>query len=47
MKTRRRFAAEQKVAEDLDEVFINGDSYIAGARSPDGLFKARLFGQES
>lgn len=40
------FVAEQKMAEGADEVFVNGDSYIPGARSLDGVFKARLFGQE-
>jgi len=40
------FVAEHKLAEGADEVFVNGDSYIPGARSLDGLFKARLFGQE-
>jgi len=39
------FAAEQKLTEGADEVFVNGDSVIPGARSLDGLFKARLFGQ--
>lgn len=39
------FVAEHKLVEGADEVFINGDSYILGTRSLDGLFKARLFGQ--
>ncbi|MER3474414.1 MAG: hypothetical protein C4335_10375 [Armatimonadota bacterium] len=39
------FVAEQKLIEGADEVFTNGDSVIPGARSLDGLFKARLFGQ--
>ncbi|GLW60405.1 hypothetical protein Hthe01_07540 [Hydrogenophilus thermoluteolus] len=41
-----RFVAEQGLTKGADEVFVNGDSYIEGARSLDGLFKARLFGQE-
>ena len=41
-----RFVAEQGLTEGADEVFVNGDSYIPGARSLDGVFKARLFGQE-
>ncbi|RMD66429.1 site-specific DNA-methyltransferase [Candidatus Parcubacteria bacterium] len=41
-----QFVAEQGLTEGADEVFVNGDSYIPGARSLDGLFKARLFGQE-
>ena len=40
------FVAEQKLTEDTDEVFVNGDSVIPSARSLDGVFKARLFGQE-
>ncbi|MCD6155008.1 MAG: site-specific DNA-methyltransferase [Candidatus Verstraetearchaeota archaeon] len=39
------FVAEQRMTEGADEVFVNGDSYIPGAQSLDGLFKARLFGQ--
>ncbi|NIA12263.1 MAG: site-specific DNA-methyltransferase [Nitrospiraceae bacterium] len=42
-----RFTAERRLTEGADEVFTNGDSYIPGARSLDGLFKARLFGQEA
>jgi len=37
------FVAEQKMTEGADEVFVNGDSYIPGAQSLDGLFKARMF----
>ncbi|RMD58314.1 site-specific DNA-methyltransferase, partial [Candidatus Parcubacteria bacterium] len=40
------FVAEQELAAGADEVFVNGDSCIPGARSLDGIFKARLFGQE-
>ena len=32
--------------EGVEEVFANGDSLILGVRSLDGVFKARLFGQE-
>ncbi|MDP2856367.1 MAG: DNA methyltransferase [Bacillota bacterium] len=39
----RTFVAEQKLAEGTDEVFINGDSLIPGARSLDGVFKSRMF----
>ena len=41
-----QFVAKHSLTEGADEVFVNGDSYIEGARSLDGLFKARLFGQE-
>jgi len=40
------FVAEHQLAKGMDEVFVNGDSFIPGARSLDGVFKARLFGQE-
>lgn len=38
--------AKQGLCEGSDEVFVNGDSYILGARSLNDLFKARLFGKE-
>jgi len=34
---------EQKLAEGADEIYTNGDSYIPGARSLDGLFKKCMF----
>jgi len=37
------FVAEHKLTEGADEIYTNGDSYIPGARSLDGLFKARIF----
>jgi adenine-specific DNA-methyltransferase len=39
----KTFVVEQKLAESADEVFVNGDSLIPGARSLDGLFKGRMF----
>jgi len=39
----KAFAAEQKLAEGADEVFVNGDSVIPGARSLDPVFKGRMF----
>jgi adenine-specific DNA-methyltransferase len=39
----KAFAAEQKLTEGADEVFVNGDSVIPGARSLDPLFKGRMF----
>ncbi|MBC7187514.1 MAG: site-specific DNA-methyltransferase, partial [Calditrichaeota bacterium] len=41
------FVAGQGLTEGADEVFTNGDSYIPGARSLDGVFKARLFGMRN
>jgi adenine-specific DNA-methyltransferase len=37
------FVAEQHLTADADEIYVNGDSRIPGARSLDGLFKARMF----
>ena len=37
------FVAEHKLTEGADEIFVNGDSVIPGARSLDGVFKARMF----
>jgi|GEM_PF-881781 len=37
------FVAEQKLAEGSDEIFVNGDSLIPGARSLDPIFKERMF----
>jgi len=39
----RQFVAEQKLAEGADEVFVNGDSFIPGARALEPVFKARMF----
>jgi len=40
----KKFAAEQKLTDGADEVFVNGDSMIPKARSLDGVFKSRMFG---
>ncbi|MGC8857461.1 MAG: hypothetical protein ACP5QU_11775, partial [Anaerolineae bacterium] len=39
------FVAEQKLAEGADEVFVNGDSRIPGARSLDPIYKERMFAE--
>jgi len=39
----RNFVEKQKLVEGADEIYTNGDSIIPGARSLDGLFKARMF----
>jgi adenine-specific DNA-methyltransferase len=39
----RQFVAEHRLAEGADEVFVNGDSLIPGARSLEPLFKERMF----
>ncbi|MBT9258571.1 MAG: site-specific DNA-methyltransferase [Clostridiales bacterium] len=39
----RQFVEEHGLAQGADEVYVNGDSFIPGAQSLDGLFKARMF----
>jgi len=39
----KHFVAEQRLTEAGDEIYVNGDSLIPGARALEGLFKTRLF----
>jgi adenine-specific DNA-methyltransferase len=39
----KEFVVKQKLTEDADEVFVNGDSLIPGARALEPIFKARMF----
>jgi len=39
----KKFVAEQKLTEGADEVFVNGDSFIRGAKALEPVFKARMF----
>ena len=39
----KKFVADQAMTEGADEVFVNGDSFIAGARALEPVFKARMF----
>jgi len=39
----KKFVAAQKLTEGADEVFVNGDSFIPGARALEPVFKARMF----
>ncbi len=39
----KKFVAERKLAEGADDVFVNGDSFIRGARALEPVFKARMF----
>ena len=41
----RQFVAEHRLTEGADEVYVNGDSFIPGAQSMEGLFKARMFAE--
>jgi adenine-specific DNA-methyltransferase len=41
----KEFVTEQKLTDGSDEVYVNGDSLIPGARALEALFKARLFAE--
>ncbi len=41
----RDFVTAQKLTEGTDDIFVNGDSLIPGARALEGVFKAKMFGQ--
>jgi len=43
----KQFVAEHNLAEGADEVYVNGDSLIPGARALEGLFKACMFAEVS
>ena len=42
-KRDKEFVAAQKLTEGMDEVYVNGDSYIPGAQALERLFKERMF----
>lgn len=42
----RDFVAKQKLTEGAEDVFVNTDSFIEGARSLDPVFKRRMFNEE-
>lgn len=39
----RQFVAEQKLIQDVDVVYVNGDSCILNAKAVEPIFKARMF----
>jgi len=39
----KEFVAERKLTEGMDEVFVNGDSFIPNAKALEPVFKARMF----
>lgn len=43
MERDKKFVAEQKLTEDADEIFVNGDSFIPNAKALEPVFKARMF----
>jgi len=42
----RDFVAKQKLTEGAEDIFVNTDSFIEGARSLDPVFKRRMFNEE-
>jgi adenine-specific DNA-methyltransferase len=40
-----RFVREEGLAEGADEVFVNGDSFIPGARPLEAVFKGRMLAE--
>ena len=42
-KRDKNFVAENKMIEGMDDVYVNGDSYIPGAQALDKLFKELMF----
>ena len=41
----KEFVAAQKLTEGADEVYVNGDSLIRGAKALDPVFKRRMFAE--
>jgi len=39
----KKFVAEQKLTEGADEIYVNGDSFIKGARALERIFKDLMF----
>ncbi len=44
-KRDKGFVADQQFTKGMDEVYVNGDSYIPHARALEPLFKARMFAE--
>jgi adenine-specific DNA-methyltransferase len=42
----RDFVAKQKLTEGAEDIFVNTDSFIEGARSLDPVFKKKMFNEE-
>ena len=47
MERDQQFVTEQKLTEGVDEIYVNGDSFIPKARSLDPVFKTRMFASMS
>jgi len=42
----RTFIAKQKIVDAAEDIFVNTDSFVPGARSLDPVFKRRMFNEE-
>jgi adenine-specific DNA-methyltransferase len=42
----RDFVAKQKLTEGAEDIFVNTDSFIEGARSLDPVFKKKMFNED-
>jgi adenine-specific DNA-methyltransferase len=42
----KEFVEKHKLADGAEDIFVNADSFIPGARSLDPIFKRRMFGEE-
>jgi adenine-specific DNA-methyltransferase len=45
-ETDRTFVAKEKLAEGAEDIYVNSDSFIDGARSLDPVFKRLMFAEE-
>lgn len=43
LKADKEFVLKHKLTEGVEDIFINGDSFIPGSRSLDPIFKQRMF----
>jgi adenine-specific DNA-methyltransferase len=46
LKADKEFVLKHKLHEGAEDIFVNGDSFIPGARSLDPIFKQRMFAEE-
>jgi len=46
LRADKEFLINHKLTEGAEDIFVNGDSFIPGARSLDTIFKQRMFSEE-
>ena len=39
----KRFVIDNQLTEEADEIYVNGDSFIPGAKALETVFKDRMF----